>query len=165
MSPLRQKLSSGRASLLPVIREDDLAVQPQLHGNLSGRNAVSSPAHSLGMVGGTGEQRSNSEDGGRHKCNRLQQRSRKRKNVVYSSVMLIFWDLGNSFKTPWATERRDDWFGRKKVPGILTLHVLFFASCGEEICVSAVNFISLTSDLEASVSVTWQQLTMVLWEL
>lgn len=54
---------------------------------------------------------------------------------------------------PMATERDDDWFGWKKVTGILTLHDLFFASDGEEIGVSTVNFFSLTSNLEASASV------------
>lgn len=170
MAPLRQKLSSGRASLLAVIREDVLAVQPFNWGASvtwefkweKSRPFSSSQCWCLGMTGGTREERG-SEDGGRHKGNRLQQRAGRRKNIVYFLVVLIFWDLRNSFKTPWATERDDDWFGQKKVPGILTLHDLFFASGREEIGVCTVNFI--TSNLEVSVSVFWQHLTVVLWEL
>lgn len=128
VAPLRQKLSSGGASVLPVIREDILAVQPFNWGASvmwEFKWKESSPFSSsqcwcLGMIGGTREERWSSEDGGRCKVNRLQQRAGRRKNIVYFLVLLLFWDLGNGFKPRWATERDDDWFGHKKVPGLLT---------------------------------------------
>ena len=52
----------------------------------------------------------------------------------------------------WATERGDHWtYSGEKMPGLLPLRDLLFSSDREEIDVCAVNFISLTNNLEAFV--------------
>lgn len=151
MLPLIQKLSSGGACLLPVTTEDVLVVQPSNWGapvTLEiNWDESSNFCWCLGVTGGMREERRNTETGGSHKDIKLQQGAGWRENIVYFLVALLFWDLRNSFKTPWATERDDNCsYTSEKVSGLLPLQNLLLSSDSEELEVCAVNFISLISN-------------------